>query len=85
MEVVRRRRLTVLSPSVDNARGRQDCFLEAHREGRSGMETEWLAVLPRLRQQVGERNFTTWIEPIQDPVSGGEYHRLELFAAVVSP
>lgn len=29
------------------------------------METEWLAVLPRLRQQVGERNFTTWIEPIQ--------------------
>jgi chromosomal replication initiator protein len=28
------------------------------------MEAEWLAALPRLRQQVGERNFATWIEPI---------------------
>ncbi len=29
------------------------------------MEAEWLAALPRLRQQVGERNFATWIEPIR--------------------
>ncbi len=29
------------------------------------MEAEWLAALPRLRQRVGERNFTTWIEPIR--------------------
>ena len=29
------------------------------------MEAEWLEVLPRLRQQVGERNFATWIEPIR--------------------
>lgn len=29
------------------------------------MEAEWCAALPRLRQQVGERNFATWIEPIQ--------------------
>jgi chromosomal replication initiator protein len=28
------------------------------------MEAEWLEVLPRLRQQVGERNYATWIEPI---------------------
>src|SRR5262249_954037 len=28
-------------------------------------EAEWLAALPRLRQRVGERNFTTWIEPLQ--------------------
>jgi chromosomal replication initiator protein len=26
---------------------------------------EWLEALPRLRQQVGERNFATWIEPIR--------------------
>jgi len=25
---------------------------------------EWLEVLPRVRQVVGERNFETWIEPI---------------------
>jgi chromosomal replication initiator protein len=29
------------------------------------MEVEWLAALPRLRQQVGDRNFATWIEPIR--------------------
>jgi chromosomal replication initiator protein len=29
------------------------------------METEWLAALPRLREEIGERNFTTWIEPIR--------------------
>jgi chromosomal replication initiator protein len=29
------------------------------------MEAEWMAVLPLLRQKVGERNFTTWIEPIR--------------------
>jgi chromosomal replication initiator protein len=29
------------------------------------MEAEWLEALPRLRQQVGERNFATWIEPIR--------------------
>jgi chromosomal replication initiator protein len=29
------------------------------------MVAEWLEVLPRLRQQVGERNFATWIEPIR--------------------
>jgi chromosomal replication initiator protein len=29
------------------------------------MEPEWLAALARLRQEVGERNFTTWIEPIR--------------------
>ncbi|HVM97388.1 MAG TPA: chromosomal replication initiator protein DnaA [Candidatus Acidoferrales bacterium] len=28
------------------------------------METEWLAALPRLREEVGDRNFATWIEPI---------------------
>ncbi|MFQ5665502.1 MAG: chromosomal replication initiator protein DnaA [Candidatus Binatia bacterium] len=28
------------------------------------MEAEWLAALPQLREQVGERNFATWIEPI---------------------
>ena len=29
------------------------------------MQAEWLAALARLRQQVGERNFATWIEPIR--------------------
>lgn len=29
------------------------------------MEAEWQAALPQLREQVGERNFATWIEPIQ--------------------
>jgi chromosomal replication initiator protein len=29
------------------------------------MVAEWLEALPRLRQQVGERNFATWIEPIR--------------------
>ena len=29
------------------------------------MEALWLEVLPRLRQQVGDRNFATWIEPIR--------------------
>ena len=29
------------------------------------MEAEWLDVLPRLRQLVGDRNFATWIEPIR--------------------
>ena len=29
------------------------------------MEAEWLAMLPLLRQRVGERNFKTWIEPIR--------------------
>lgn len=28
------------------------------------MAVEWLAVLPQLREQVGERNFATWIAPI---------------------
>ena len=34
-------------------------------EGQVQMEPEWLAALPRLRQQVGDRNFATWIEPIR--------------------
>ena len=34
-------------------------------EGRVAMEASWMAALPRLRERVGERNFTTWIEPIQ--------------------
>jgi len=29
------------------------------------MQTEWVQALPRLRQQLGERNFQTWIEPIR--------------------
>lgn len=29
------------------------------------MEAEWLEMLPRLRQLVGDRNFATWIEPIR--------------------
>ena len=29
------------------------------------MEADWLEVLPRLRQLVGDRNFATWIEPIR--------------------
>jgi len=29
------------------------------------MEAEWCEALPRLRERVGERNFATWIEPIQ--------------------
>jgi chromosomal replication initiator protein len=29
------------------------------------MEAEWLEALPKLRQQLGDRNFATWIEPIQ--------------------
>lgn len=29
------------------------------------MEAEWQAALPLLREQVGERNFSTWIEPIR--------------------
>lgn len=29
------------------------------------MVAEWMEALPRLRQQVGERNFATWIEPIR--------------------
>jgi chromosomal replication initiator protein len=28
------------------------------------MEAEWLDALPRLREQMGERNFATWIEPV---------------------
>src|SRR5947207_1797616 len=35
------------------------------REGADEMEAEWVAVLPRLRRRVGERNFATWIEPIR--------------------
>lgn len=34
-------------------------------EGQVQMEPEWLAALPRLREQVGDRNFATWIEPIR--------------------
>jgi len=29
------------------------------------MVDAWMEALPRLRQQVGERNFATWIEPIR--------------------
>ncbi|HYD48361.1 MAG TPA: chromosomal replication initiator protein DnaA [Terriglobales bacterium] len=29
------------------------------------MEAEWQAALPLLREQLGERNFATWIEPIR--------------------
>ncbi len=41
------------------------------------MEALWSAALPLLRQQLGERNFTAWIEPIRCSTSGGEL-RLEV-------
>jgi chromosomal replication initiator protein len=41
------------------------------------MEAIWSAALPLLRQQVGERNFTAWIEPIRCLDSDGEV-RLEV-------
>ena len=36
------------------------------------MEALWSAALPLLRQHVGERNFTAWIEPIRCTSSAGE-------------
>jgi chromosomal replication initiator protein len=41
------------------------------------MEALWSAALPLLRQHVGERNFTAWIEPIRCTSSEGEV-RLEV-------
>jgi chromosomal replication initiator protein len=41
------------------------------------MEALWSAALPLLRQHVGERNFTAWIEPIRCISSVGEI-RLEV-------
>ena len=41
------------------------------------MEALWSAALPLLRQHVGERNFTAWIEPIRCISSDGEV-RLEV-------
>lgn len=34
------------------------------------MEAVWQAALPKLREQVGERNYATWIEPIHCSVDG---------------
>ncbi len=36
------------------------------------MEALWSAALPLLRQQVGERNFSAWIEPIRCVSGNGE-------------
>jgi len=47
------------------------------REGWVAMEAEWLEALPRIRERVGERNFTTWIEPIRCRRDGDEL-RLEV-------
>ncbi len=41
------------------------------------MESIWSAALPLLRQQVGERNFSAWIEPIRCQNNAGEM-RLEV-------
>jgi chromosomal replication initiator protein len=41
------------------------------------MEALWSAALPLLRQHVGERNFTAWIEPVQCVCNGTEI-RLEV-------
>jgi chromosomal replication initiator protein len=41
------------------------------------MEALWSAALPLLRQQVGDRNFTAWIEPIRYHGANGEV-RLEV-------
>src|SRR6185436_3152905 len=41
------------------------------------MESLWSAALPLLRQHVGERNFTAWIEPIRW-VADGDDVRLEV-------
>jgi chromosomal replication initiator protein len=41
------------------------------------MEAVWQAALPKVREQVGERNFATWIEPIRCS-SDGEGLRLEV-------
>src|SRR4051812_43843632 len=41
------------------------------------MESLWSAALPLLRQHVGERNFTAWIEPIRW-TADGEDVRLEV-------
>ena len=41
------------------------------------MEALWSAALPLLRQQLGERNFSAWIEPIHCRGSAGEI-RLEV-------
>src|SRR5262245_56786300 len=36
------------------------------------MEEIWSAALPLLRERVGERNFSTWIEPIRCSIVGDE-------------
>lgn len=41
------------------------------------MEAFWSAALPILRQQLGERNFTAWIEPIRWTTDGDDV-RLEV-------
>jgi chromosomal replication initiator protein len=41
------------------------------------MEALWSAALPLLRQHVGDRNFTAWIEPIRYHGANGEV-RLEV-------
>ena len=45
--------------------------------GGARMESLWSAALPLLRQHVGERNFTAWIEPIRW-TADGEDVRLEV-------
>jgi len=40
-------------------------------EGRARMHGLWSTALPLLRQQVGERNFSTWIEPIRCEADDG--------------
>ena len=42
------------------------------------MEAEWMEALPRLRQRMGERNFATWIEPVQVQRGDAEGWRLEV-------
>ncbi len=41
-------------------------------EGCAQMDGEWLAALSQLRETVGERNYATWIEPMQWTCKDGE-------------
>lgn len=65
MQVVSGETLSGLSAGVDNLVVRGRTPNGVLREGRHVMDTIWARALPILREQLGERNYLTWIEPMQ--------------------
>jgi chromosomal replication initiator protein len=57
---------------VDNLRAQDALPSDVLLEGRHAMETIWRRAQPILRERVGERNYKTWIEPMQETQSGGQ-------------